>query len=73
MGLFDHYAKEKGLQLMKNYSDKCSILEEIKTDEARLRQILINLISNALRHTEKGSVTLKIDFEYEMQRDSAKN
>ncbi len=32
----------------------------IRTDKRKLRQILINLISNAIHHTSRGSVTLRI-------------
>ena len=35
-----------------------------KSDEFRIRQILINLINNAIKYTDKGSVTLIIGGEY---------
>ena len=34
----------------------------IKSDELRIRQILINLISNAIKFTSKGSITLKVEY-----------
>ena len=38
-------------------------LEPLITDELRLRQVLINLISNAIRYTDKGIVRLKCSVE----------
>ena len=49
-------AQEKGLSL--EYSWASSIPERISTDPGRLRQLLINLVGNAIKFTEHGGVRL---------------
>ncbi|KRD10262.1 histidine kinase [Flavobacterium sp. Root901] len=55
--LFNLVAKEKGIEFEIIAKDAPIV---IKTDKMRLEQILKNLISNAIKFTEKGKVTLEI-------------
>ncbi len=49
-------AQEKGLTL--HFSAQDPIPRQIKTDPGRLRQILFNLLGNAIKFTDRGSVTV---------------
>ncbi|QHI98538.1 response regulator [Xylophilus rhododendri] len=40
----------------------------IRADAKRLRQILINLLANAVRFTDQGAVTLRLDFHHHVAR-----
>ena len=51
-------AQEKGLWLLVDQSSEFP--SHIKSDEARIRQILINLINNAVKFTEQGGVTIRL-------------
>lgn len=51
-------AEEKGLDLQLDVDQKTSIT--VETDQVRLTQILINLLSNGIKYTESGWVKLSI-------------
>jgi len=51
-------AREKGIEL--SYSIRRDVHTQITGDPARLRQILLNLVSNAVKFTEKGKVLLDV-------------
>ncbi|MBC8208023.1 MAG: response regulator [Desulfobulbaceae bacterium] len=55
---FQHIAKEQRLGLEISCDD--AVPETIRTDPARLDQILKNLVSNALKFTEEGQVTISV-------------
>lgn len=49
---------EKGLKFRMELDP--NLPEKLFGDEVRIRQILINLLNNAVKYTEKGSVTLRL-------------
>jgi signal transduction histidine kinase/FixJ family two-component response regulator len=58
--MFRLQAEAKGLIFI--YECKDRLPEFVRTDEKRLRQILINLLSNAIKYTDKGSVVFKLRY-----------
>lgn len=58
--MFKYSAHQKGLELMLDF--RPDIPSVVWVDEIRLKQVLSNLISNAVKFTEKGSITLKVRF-----------
>jgi PAS domain S-box-containing protein len=54
-------AEKKGLQLIFDCSP--NLPKYVETDESKLRQVLINIIGNALKFTSEGGVTLRIKHE----------
>ncbi|AFM24655.1 PAS domain S-box protein [Desulfomonile tiedjei] len=60
-------AHAKGLELLYQVAE--SIPDTLTGDPGRLRQILINLIANALKFTERGEVVVKVDPDSETKRE----
>ena len=56
--LFETKIREKNLELVKEYDDR--IPEVLVGDPVRLHQIILNLVSNAVKFTEKGKITIKV-------------
>ncbi|KIN72021.1 hybrid sensor histidine kinase/response regulator [Sulfitobacter guttiformis] len=62
--IFEQEARDKGVTFeIETYG---SFPEWVGFDEKRLRQILINLLSNALRYTHAGQVRLKVIYRNEV-------
>lgn len=38
----------------------CNIQEEINSDPQRIKQILLNLLSNSIKYTIKGGIIIKV-------------
>ncbi|NTW31232.1 MAG: response regulator [Bacteroidetes bacterium] len=56
--LFETKIQEKNLELVKEYDDK--IPEVLVGDPVRLHQIILNLVSNAVKFTTKGKITVSV-------------
>lgn len=62
--MFRMQAAAKGLSL--EYKVEGRLPPFVRTDEKRLRQVLINLLSNAIKYTDKGGATLTIRYRSQM-------
>jgi PAS domain S-box-containing protein len=56
--LFETKIQEKNLELIKEYDNR--IPEVLVGDPVRLHQIILNLVSNAVKFTTKGKITVSI-------------
>lgn len=54
-------AESKGLKL--EFENNSDVPELLYGDEGRIKQVLINLLSNGVKYTREGKVTLYVDFE----------
>jgi len=56
-------ADEKGLELLCDITPE--VPEIVQGDSGRLRQIFLNLVGNAIKFTDQGEVTLRVELEEE--------
>ncbi|HBE17036.1 MAG TPA: hypothetical protein DEG17_19130 [Cyanobacteria bacterium UBA11149] len=68
--MFQSRAEAKGIQLIFNCD--LDIPKYVFADESKLRQILINLLSNSIKFTEEGKVTLRVFLGNSTEVDSNK-
>ncbi|RBN51345.1 response regulator [Flavobacterium psychrolimnae] len=61
--LFENKIQEKNLKLVKEYDNK--IPDVLVGDPIRLHQIVLNLVSNAVKFTFKGKITVSVDLLHE--------
>ncbi|CUI76513.1 hybrid sensor histidine kinase/response regulator [Cognatishimia activa] len=62
--IFEEEARNKGISFeLKTHGNLPAF---VKSDEKRLRQIIINLLSNAIRYTNNGSVRLNFSYRNEV-------
>ncbi|WP_341866841.1 PAS domain S-box protein [Flavobacterium limicola] len=61
--LFETKIQEKNLRLIQEYDNK--IPKILIGDPVRLHQIILNLVSNAVKFTTKGKITVSVDLLHE--------
>ncbi|MGB3491419.1 MAG: ATP-binding protein [Elainellaceae cyanobacterium] len=56
--MFQHQIDQKGLSLSTTFLD--GVPTRLSADEGKLRQVLINLVGNAVKFTDQGSIQIRI-------------
>ena len=57
-GMIGERAAEKGLQFHVNVDE--ALPQRLYGDEVRIKQVLVNLLNNAVKYTKQGSVTMSV-------------
>ncbi|KAL0889470.1 hypothetical protein Bca101_013453 [Brassica carinata] len=70
LSLFSEESRNKGIELAVFVSDK--VPEIVKGDSGRFRQIIINLVGNSVKFTEKGHIFVKVHLA-EQSKDGAES
>ncbi|HWY12508.1 MAG TPA: ATP-binding protein, partial [Bacteroidia bacterium] len=66
--LFETKVQEKNIQLIKEYDD--SIPEVLLGDPVRLHQVILNLVSNAVKFTTKGKIGVTVHLLNETENEA---
>ena len=66
LGMFRPQALEKGLEFRVHLA--ANLPDAVITDEKRLRQILTNLLSNAIRATSRGFISFSVSYKNQVAR-----
>ncbi|WP_018411207.1 ATP-binding protein [Methyloversatilis thermotolerans] len=64
--MFEPQAARKGLGFRVETTGRMP--DYVRVDAKRLRQVLINLLANAVKFTERGEVVLRVDYRMEVAR-----
>jgi signal transduction histidine kinase/DNA-binding NarL/FixJ family response regulator/HAMP domain-containing protein len=64
-GMLKVRAASRGLYLL--FERSARVPQYVRTDESKLRQVLINLISNGIKFTRQGGVTVRIDYSADVR------
>ena len=63
IGVIKDAAREKGLQLIRHYDPNAP--HQVLGDKGKFVQVVLNLLSNALKFTDRGSLTLELSCDFE--------
>jgi len=67
MSMLAYQAHKKGLELL--YEVQEEVPDVLIGDPGRLRQVLVNLVGNAVKFTHKGEIALAVEIESEADND----